>query len=142
MRRVLFLLVAVLTLAACGGGGGGPATPATDIEETPNADETEEASAEPAATEADTAAGAGGEADVEIAQFKFVPDAYEVAVGQPVTWINRDKTLHNVTFEGDHPSSEDFNQGGTFETTFDTAGDYPYICSIHPFMTATVTVTG
>jgi plastocyanin len=30
--------------------------------------------------------------------------------------------------------------GNTFEFTFDDAGEYPYFCMVHPWMTGTVTV--
>jgi plastocyanin len=32
--------------------------------------------------------------------------------------------------------------GQGFSFTFDHAGSYPYFCSIHPFMTATIAVEG
>ena len=31
--------------------------------------------------------------------------------------------------------------GDTFSHTFDTAGDFPYYCTPHPWMTGTVTVS-
>jgi plastocyanin len=30
--------------------------------------------------------------------------------------------------------------GETFTRTFDTPGVFPYLCSVHPFMTGSVTV--
>lgn len=79
---------------------------------------------------------------VEISGFKFVPDAISVSVGTKVTWINRDATAHTVTSnDGSFPSSGNLSQGQSYEVTFSTLGTYPYHCSIHPSMTATVTVT-
>jgi len=38
-------------------------------------------------------------------------------------------------------NSNVLNQNDQFTYTFTTPGTYDYICSIHPFMTATVVVT-
>jgi plastocyanin len=38
-------------------------------------------------------------------------------------------------------NSPAMNTGATFSYTFTKVGTYRYLCAIHPFMTATVTVT-
>lgn len=74
---------------------------------------------------------------------QFSPTPLSVAVNETVTFQwNSGGTLHNVTFQ-DGPASP--SQGaGTFPRAFQTAGSYPYVCTIHVAegMTGVVTVTG
>jgi plastocyanin len=114
-RVPVILLASILTLAACGGGG----------------DDTGSAG------DGAAAAGAG---EVIIEGFTFVPETIEVPTGTAVTWTNKDSAAHTVVEEGLF-ESEELDQGETFSFTFDTPGEYSYICGIHPYMTATVTVT-
>jgi plastocyanin len=91
--------------------------------------------------------GAGGAdqpaAAVEIRDFSFAPAQLEVAAGQQVQWTNTDSAPHTVTF--DDPgvdSSDELAEGEQFSTALDRAGEYRYICALHPQMQAVVTVTG
>jgi plastocyanin len=64
-----------------------------------------------------------------------------VKVGQKITWTNDDSTDHNVTADsGADFKSDNFGKDGTFEFTPDKAGTIKYECTIHPGMTATLTV--
>jgi plastocyanin len=65
----------------------------------------------------------------------------EVPVGTTVTWTNNDPSQHTATSTGNFDSGV-LAQGGTFSFTFDTAGTYDYICSLHPNMTGQIVVTG
>jgi plastocyanin len=86
---------------------------------------------------------AGTSAQARISDFAFQPAALTVTVGSCVTWTNEDNTTHTVTgTDTDLISSPDLDQGDTYSVTFDQAGTYHYICSIHTNMTGTVTVTG
>src|ERR687898_2346252 len=80
----------------------------------------------------------------------FVPSDISVSAGSTVTWTNSDTTIRTVV-EG---SPQEASAGGepafdssimapnsTFEHTFDTAGEFDYYCSLHPFMTGKVTVS-
>jgi YVTN family beta-propeller protein len=87
------------------------------------------------ATEAGTAA-------VTIAQFAFSPVTLTVVKGQSVTWTNSDPVEHTTTTDMPGWDSGPLPPGATFTTTFDTPGTYAYHCDIHPFMHATVVVTG
>jgi plastocyanin len=90
-------------------------------------------------TQGGAASGAPGE--VAIVDFDFRPATLQVGVGQTVTWTNEDTAAHTVTSDGDGPlDSGDLAQGATYEATFDAAGTYEYICTIHPTMRATVEV--
>ncbi|NMH93256.1 cupredoxin family copper-binding protein [Pseudonocardia bannensis] len=78
-------------------------------------------------------------ATVSIANFAFAPAAITVKAGTTVTWTNNDSAPHDV--RGGPLQSPTLNKGGTFSHTFATPGTFRYICSIHPSMTGTVTVT-
>ncbi len=81
----------------------------------------------------------------------FAPLDLTVAVGTTVRWINEDTQVHTVTSgtsDGVAGSSDDLfgsqflNPGDSFTHTFDSAGTYDYFCVPHPWMIASVTVTG
>ena len=76
----------------------------------------------------------------------FVPFSLQVRVGDTVIWNNVDTAAHTVTSGSieEGPSevfdSSIFMSGDTFEFTFDEAGEYPYFCVVHPWMTGEVIV--
>jgi plastocyanin len=76
---------------------------------------------------------------VSIFDFGYMPAAATVSVGTQITWTNTGAVPHTVTFE-DGPDSGLLESGGTFQHTFETAGTFGYICTIHPAMTGTITV--
>jgi plastocyanin len=80
---------------------------------------------------------------IAIKNIAFAPAAMTVKVGTTVTWTNQDSDAHTVTSDGSGGplNSKAMNTGDTFSFTFTKAGTYKYLCTIHPFMTATVTVT-
>ncbi len=79
--------------------------------------------------------------NVDIANFAFAPADLTISAGQTVVWTNSDSTTHTVTSDdGTTFDSGNLNNGDTFSYTFNTPGTYSYHCSIHPFMTGTVTV--
>ncbi|RAG81276.1 plastocyanin [Streptacidiphilus pinicola] len=80
---------------------------------------------------------------VAIKNFAFAPAAITVKVGTRVTWTNQDSDAHTVTSQNNTGplNSQALNTGQSFSYTFTTPGTYHYLCTIHPFMTATVTVT-
>jgi plastocyanin len=94
----------------------------------------------PSDTAAASTPAAGGDA-VTIKGFAFGPDDLTVKAGTKVTWTNDDSTKHKIKSDDGSFDSDDLSQGDTFEHTFDTAGSFPYICSIHPSMKGTITVT-
>lgn len=113
--------LALTTLLGCsnGGGGGGDT-----------------------ATESATGPSTGGGTRITIQDFKFQPASLTVSAGAKVTVVNKDTTTHTVTA----------SKGGSFDTgdiapgrsaTFTAPsepGDFPYTCTIHPFMKGTLTV--
>ena len=79
------------------------------------------------------------EAAVEIADFSFGPAEITIAVGGTVTWTNTDDQAHTATSSGNFDTGS-IAAGAAASVTFDRPGTFTYICSFHPFMTATVTV--
>ena len=59
--------------------------------------------------------------------------------GTTVTWTNEDDMPHTVVSLNNFRSKV-LDTDETFSFTFDTAGTYPYFCSIHPKMTGKVLV--
>ncbi|HWC36486.1 MAG TPA: cupredoxin domain-containing protein [Mycobacteriales bacterium] len=77
---------------------------------------------------------------VIISGFAFHPSTLTVPVGTTVTFVNQDSTVHTATDAGDFDSG-DLSRGQQYTHTFTKAGTYNYICSIHQYMHATITVT-
>lgn len=92
------------------------------------------------------------EAAVSIAGLAFEPATIEIAPGDTVTWtvtesIGQDHSVTSGTPSEDSGLVFDSgieglrDEGGSFEFTFDDAGEYPYYCKVHPVqMTGTVVV--
>jgi len=128
-----------VALAACGASAAGTASPSTSTLGTPiSAAPRASASTTPGATGAPDAAAT---AAVGIVNFKFTPAALTVKVGTTVVWTNKDPIAHTVNFMPGGINSSVLNQNDQFSHTFTTPGTYDYICSIHPFMHGSVTVT-
>lgn len=79
-------------------------------------------------------------ASVTVGDFFFDPSATTIAVGGQVTWNWAGSAPHNVTFSSGGTDSPT-QSAGTHAVTFNSAGSFDYVCSIHPAqMTGTVTV--
>ena len=81
-----------------------------------------------------------GDVTVTIKNFDFQPMAVTVPVGGTVTWKNLDGEPHTVTGVDGSFRSAALDEDDTFSFTFAKPGVYKYLCTIHPKMTATVTV--
>ena len=77
---------------------------------------------------------------VKISSYKFDPATITIKVGETVTWTNQDSVNHTVVSDDGSWSSKSLAQGDKFTHTFDKAGTFTYICSIHPSMKGTVVV--
>ncbi|HKH89917.1 MAG TPA: plastocyanin/azurin family copper-binding protein [Nitrososphaera sp.] len=80
----------------------------------------------------------------------YAPDVARITVGSMITWKNDDTTSHTVTsgtVRNNTPTPDGMfdsgilNAGDSFPFLFDKAGEYPYYCTIHPWMTAKVTAS-
>lgn len=80
---------------------------------------------------------------VAIQNFAFSPATLKVKAGTTVTWTNQDTDAHTVTSAGSGGPlhSAALVTHATYSYTFTKPGTYAYLCTIHPFMTATVEVT-
>jgi len=87
----------------------------------------------------DNSTSAGPDA-VTIQSFAFSPSTITVSVNTTITWTNKDAASHTVTSTSGVFDSGPISTNGTYSHTFNTAGTFPYICTIHPNMTATVIV--
>jgi plastocyanin len=127
MRRILPALCALVALAAAGCGSS-------------NSGSTSSGSSSGSASTA-AASSSGGGVAIKMQNIAFDPKAVTVKVGQKVTWTNDDSVDHNVTSQsGETIKSDNFGKGGTFSFTPTKAGTINYVCTIHPGMTATLTV--
>ncbi len=76
----------------------------------------------------------------------FIPYKVLLTVGDEVTWSNDDSAAHTVTAGSaeDGPSglfdSSLFMAGTTFSHKFESKGEFPYFCMVHPWMEGVVIV--
>lgn len=87
--------------------------------------------------------GVSGSTLVAIRGFAFLPDDVHVKAGSSVTWLNCEPAgtpSHTTTSNQGVWNSPLLAPGDAFTQTFDTPGVFPYICAVHPFMTASITV--
>ena len=70
----------------------------------------------------------------------YDPIAIEVNSGTTATWTNDDFVAHTVTdIEGSFDSGF-IQAGSTWSYTFEKSGEWDYLCTLHPWMTGTVSV--
>ena len=79
-------------------------------------------------------------AAVGIVDFAFQPDTITVNVGDTVTWTNNGPSAHTTTSSTGVWNSGPLFPSQSFSVTFNTAGSFPYLCTIHPTMQGTVNV--
>jgi plastocyanin len=88
---------------------------------------------------AGTAAHAAAGTSVTIRNFSFGPPAITIHVGGTVTWLNQGPANHTATAGGVFNTGV-LRPGQSASHLFTRTGTFSYICSIHPFMKASVTV--
>ena len=130
MKRIGLPLLAVLALAAAGCGSSNSSSSSTSSSSTPP----------PASSgTSSTASSGGGTVTIDMKDIQFNPMSQTVKVGQTVKWVNQDDVPHNV--EGGPLKSSTFSKGGSYTFTPKKAETINYVCTIHPNMTATLTIT-
>ncbi|HEV2147058.1 MAG TPA: plastocyanin/azurin family copper-binding protein [Longimicrobiaceae bacterium] len=122
LERLALTTVMAVVLAACGGGGGG-----TPVEPNPPG---QNPPAEPTSS-----------ATVVTSASAFSPKEVNLLRGGTVTW-NIGAVAHNVIFNKVAGAPEDVGviSNAQVSRTFNTAGSFPYDCTLHAGMTGTVNV--
>ena len=82
----------------------------------------------------------GGANEVSIDNFTFAPAKLTVAKGTEVTWTNHDDIPHTIVMTGSGVRSKTLDTDKSFSYTFDKAGNFAYICGLHPHMKGSVVV--
>jgi plastocyanin len=77
--------------------------------------------------------------DVNIASFAFLPAKITAMAGKALVFFNSDDTPHQITVTNG-PRSEVFLRGQKASITIDKAGEYNYICGLHPSMKGVIEV--
>lgn len=123
LTRVAFATLVAVTLAACGGGGGGgnPVDPTPPVQQPPAA---------PTAS-----------AGVVTSSSAFNPVEVNLLKGGTVTW-RIGTVAHNVIFDkvAGAPADIGVTRDAEVSRTFNTAGDFPYECTLHSGMSGTIKV--
>jgi plastocyanin len=132
MKRIPLLILALLALAAAGCGSSNDNSSSAG------------SAAAPATTGATSGSSTGaaaksGTVTIDMQNIAFNPKSVTVKVGQTVKWVNEDDVPHNVV--GGPLKSDTFNKGGSYEYTPKKAETISYVCTIHPGMKGTLTVT-
>ena len=77
--------------------------------------------------------------EVLVRNFAFEPPELTIQAGDSVRWTVISGT-HSVTAKDRAFDSGEFAAGSSFELRFEQPGAFPYFCTPHDFMRATVTV--
>jgi plastocyanin len=77
---------------------------------------------------------------VTIEGVQFSPATLEVNAGDTVVWKNKDPFPHNVTAKNKAFHSPDFGGGHSWTFKARHKGVFPYVCTLHPNMKATLVV--
>ena len=77
---------------------------------------------------------------VKIDNFAFAPATLTVTAGTTVTWKNEDDSPHPIGDKNGTFKSAALDTDDTFSHTFAAPGEYPYICTIHPYMVGKILV--
>lgn len=132
--------VATLTLAGCGSEEDSTATPDDGPTTTAPATTTPDTGTTP--PPADSEEPAAQAVTITIEDFTY-SDPGPVAPGAEITVENLDQASHTVTADGAGGFDVTIKPGesATF-TAPSEPGEYPYLCTFHPAMTATLVVAG
>lgn len=88
-----------------------------------------------------TAPPAAGATPLAIRDFEFTPRALTVVAGTTVRATNFDGATHDWTSRTGVWGSGDLRTNQAFSYRFNVVGSFDYLCTIHPSMTGSVTVT-
>ena len=140
---VIFAIIAIgLSVLLAGCEGAAKNTGETGGKTSGNHDNSAMHNMPPPPPQANVDATGKNEIQIVIENFGYSPSDVTIAPGTKVTWINKDEAPHTATSTS---PDKKFNSGGLdtddkFSFVFNDKGDYPYFCSLHPQMKATIKV--
>jgi plastocyanin len=128
LRRgtALPVFLAVLFLAACGGG--------SDSSNSEEAEGQAGGEGQPTRNPPAPSGEAVRSAKVEIADFEYQPSPVTVQAGGKVTWLNEDADDHTATLDDGSFTTGTLAEGKLKSESFKVPGVYAYHCEIHPQM--------
>ncbi len=140
MKKIIFIIFAVLLLAGC--------SSYTNIQSPTNTE------TQPAIVVSKTPAPGYSNVtetqviqEVQIKNFKFIPEVITIKAGTTITWTNEDTAIHLIHNEAfgkyameEYFGSENMKKGDSYSFTFNEKGEIPYHCHPHPFMTGKIIV--
>ena len=127
---------AVLVIASCSSAGG-----STGPSAAPSAGVSAGASASSSTSPVCTDTTEPGTVAVSIEDFEFTPAAITARTGQVITFTNTGFEHHNATSDAGC-ATKTLQTGERDGLVFMTAGRYPFRCSVHGWMTGTITIGG
>ena len=77
---------------------------------------------------------------IDIRDFRFQPPNVSVPAGATVTWVNGDEAPHDTEARDGTWKTALLQKNEEVAFTFDEPGTFDYYCTIHPYMTATLTI--
>lgn len=77
---------------------------------------------------------------VTMENMRFRPQTLTVARGDSVVWVNKDLVPHTATSRAGGFDSQLIPAEKSWRLTVRKKGDFAYICTLHPTMTATLRV--
>lgn len=80
------------------------------------------------------------EVKVTITNFAFDPAVATVAVGDSVTFVNADDTVHSVIADDGSFHTDGLDTNDKASVSFAKAGTFAYHCGLHPFMQGKIVV--
>lgn len=70
----------------------------------------------------------------------FQPNVITVAAGDTIVWVNKDLVPHSATSTDAGFDSKVIQFNASWRTRVERTGDFGYVCSFHPMMTAQLQV--
>jgi plastocyanin len=70
----------------------------------------------------------------------FEPANLKIKTGDTVEWVNKDPFPHTATSKERGFDSKEIDAGKSWKHTFSAKGEFPYACTLHPTMKATLSV--
>ncbi|MEO8458737.1 MAG: cupredoxin domain-containing protein [Chloroflexota bacterium] len=77
---------------------------------------------------------------ISVRDYAYNPKVISIPRGAKVTWLNDDKVDHTATDKNGRWDSTVIHNEQEQSVTLTASGTYQYYCTIHPYMTGTITV--